>query len=100
MRDSIYPFISSHSHILNKQKTVIIDESERMSPKIQDTWKVVLDQAVNVNFIFITNEIEQLTPYIKSRFDRVEFNYKEDELQKQKINYINNIIDIIYFLFL
>lgn len=94
MRDSIYPFISSHSHILNKQKTVIIDESERMSPKIQDTWKVVLDQAVNVNFIFITNEIEQLTPYIKSRFDRVEFNYKEDELQKQKINYINNIINI------
>lgn len=94
MKDSIYPFISTHAHILNKQKTVIIDESERMSPKIQDAWKIVLDQAVNVNFIFITNEIEQLTPFIKSRFDKIEFNYKEGELQVQKINYINNMINI------
>lgn len=94
LRESIYPFIASHAHILNKQKTVIIDESERMSPKIQDAWKVPLDQATNVNFIFITNEIEQLTPYIKSRFDKIEFNYKDSELQQQKISYINNIINI------
>lgn len=94
LRESIYPFIASHANILGKNKTVIIDESERMSPKIQDAWKVPLDQAKNVNFIFITNEIEQLTPYIKSRFDKIEFNYKEDELRQQKINYINNIVNI------
>jgi len=65
-----------------------------MSPKIQDAWKVILDQAVGINFIFITNEIEQLTPFVKSRFDKIEFNYREDELKQQKINYINNIINI------
>lgn len=94
LRESIYPFIASHSHILSKQKTVIIDECERMKPAIQDAWKVPLDQAKNINFIFITNNIENVTPYIKSRFDKIEFNYKDDELQQQKINYINYIINI------
>lgn len=94
LRESIYPFIASHAHIVGKQKVVIIDECERMSPKIQDAWKVILDQAVGINFIFITNEIEQLTPFVKSRFDKIEFNYREDELKQQKINYINNIINI------
>src|SRR5690606_27883830 len=28
LRESIYPFISSHSNIMGKQKTVIIDECE------------------------------------------------------------------------
>ena len=94
LRDSIYPFISSHASILGKQKTCIIDESERMGPKIQDAWKVPLDEATKVNFIFITNEIEQLTPYIKSRFDKIEFNYKDDELKDQKIKYMQHILDI------
>ena len=94
LRESIYPFIASHAHIVGKQKVVIIDECERMSPKIQDAWKVILDQAVGINFIFITNEIEQLTPFVKSRFDKIEFNYRENELKQQKINYINNIINI------
>lgn len=94
LRESIYPFIQSHAHIIGKQKTCIIDESERMSPKIQDAWKVPLDTAIKTNFIFITNDIEKLTPFIKSRFTLIEFNYKDDELKQQKINYINNIINI------
>ena len=35
LRESIYPFIASHAHIVGKQKVVIIDECERMSPKIR-----------------------------------------------------------------
>lgn len=94
LRQSIYPFISSHAHVMNKQKTVIIDECERMSGKVQDAFKVVLDQATNVNFIFITNEIEKITPFIKSRCDLIEFNYRDGELKTQKINYLQNIINI------
>lgn len=94
LREYIYPFISSHSNIMGKQKTVIIDECERMSPKIQDAWKVILDQATKVNFIFITNEIENLTQPIKSRFTKIEYNYTDQELKTQKINYINNIIKL------
>ena len=52
LRESIYPFIQSHAHIIGKQKTCIIDESERMSPKIQDAWKVPLDTAIKTNFKF------------------------------------------------
>ena len=47
--------------------------------------------------IFITNEIEQLTPFVKSRFDKIEFNYREDELKQQKINYINNYLFILHY---
>lgn len=94
MRNSIYPFIQSHSTVLGKTKTLIIDECERMSEKIQDAFKVVLDKSVNINFIFITNDIEKLTPYIKSRFDLIEFNYTEEELKIQKLNYINHIIKV------
>ena len=65
-----------------------------MSPKIQDAWKVILDTATKINFIFITNEIENLTAPVKSRFTKIEYNYTDEELKIQKINYINNIIKI------
>lgn len=94
LREKIMPFISSHSNVMNKQKTVIIDEAERMKAAVQDAWKIPLDQAKRINFIFITNEPENITTYLKSRFTKIEFNYQEHELQQQKAAYLDNIFNI------
>ena len=76
MRTQIYPFCSQHS-ITGKQKTLIIDECENISNKIQDAFKVILDSSKNVNFIFITNEIEKIIEPIQSRFTKLEYNFSE-----------------------
>lgn len=87
MRTKIYPFCSQHS-ITGKQKTLIIDECENISNKIQDAFKVILDSSKNVNFIFITNEIEKIIEPIQSRFTKLEYNFSESELIEQKKNYL------------
>lgn len=90
----IAPFITSHAHILGKQKVIIVDECERMSSQVQDSWKDNIDKAKNINIIFITNHPEKLTSPIKSRFEHIEFNFKDGELQEQQRNYVQNIINI------
>ena len=87
LRTKVYPFCSQHS-VSGKQKTIIIDEVENISNKIQDAFKVILDQAKNVNFIFITNEIEKIIEPIQSRFTKLEYNFTDTELVEQKRNYL------------
>lgn len=87
MRNKIYPFCTQHS-VLGKQKTVIIDECENISNKIQDAFKVILDSSTNINFIFITNEIDKIIEPIQSRFTKIEYNFNETELIEQKKNYL------------
>lgn len=87
MRQKIYPFCSNHS-VLNKTKTIIIDEAENMSNKIQDAFKIVLDNSKSVNFIFITNEIEKMNTAVRSRCVNIEYNYQGNEIQEQTVNYV------------
>jgi hypothetical protein len=49
---------ASGMSVMQKQKTVIIDEAENIRNNLFDAFKIILDKCVNVNFIFITNEIE------------------------------------------
>jgi DNA polymerase III delta prime subunit len=95
LREKVYPFASNHS-VLGKQKTIIIDESENIADKIQDAFKIILDTAKSVNFIFITNEVEKMNSAIMSRCTQVEYNYQSHELKEQQNNYIlflKNVVD-------
>lgn len=87
MRSKVYPFCSNHS-VLGKKKTLIIDEAENISNKIQDAFKVILDTSTSVNFIFITNEIEKMNTAVRSRCTNIEYNYQTAEIQEQTINYV------------
>ena len=94
LREKIYPFASNYS-ALNKQKTVIIDECENIADKLQDAFKILLDNAKKVNFIFITNEVEKVNSAILSRCAQIEYNFQENELQEQKNNYVALLVNII-----
>ena len=87
MRSKVDPFCSSFS-INGKQKTLIVDECENMSNQVQDAFKMTLDVSKSVNFIFITNEIEKLIDPFRSRCTNIEYNFKDEELEEQKRNYL------------
>ena len=78
----------------NKQKVVIIDECENIRDNLQDAFKILLDQVTRVSFIFITNEIEKVNAAIRSRCTQLEYNFAGSELQEQKRNYVQFVMDI------
>lgn len=94
LREKVYPFASNHS-VLGKQKTIIIDEAENISDKIQDAFKIILDSSKKVNFIFITNEVEKINSAVMSRCTQLEYNYQAAELQEQQTNYILFLKNVI-----
>lgn len=94
LTDKIYPFAGSHS-ALGKQKTIIVDECENIADKLQDAFKIILDSSKNVNFIFITNEVNKVNSAIMSRCTQVEFNYNAAELKEQQDNYILFLLNIL-----
>lgn len=93
MRNKVYPFCSNHS-VLNKTKTIIIDEAENISNKIQDAFKIILDKSTKVNFIFITNEIEKMNTAIRSRCTHIEYNYQLHEIDEQEKNYVKFAVNV------
>ena len=80
--------------VLQKQKTIIIDESENIRDNIQDAFKIVLDKCVKVNFIFITNEVEKINDAIRSRCTNIEYDFGNEDLIEQKQNFISFAIKI------
>jgi replication factor C subunit 3/5 len=93
LRNRIYGFASGFG-VDDKSKTVIIDECENIRNDLQDAFKIVLDQSVSTNFIFITNEVEKINPALKSRCTNIDYDFSGELLEEQKLNYINFIITI------
>lgn len=87
LTEKIYPFAGNHS-VLQKQKTIIIDEFENIADKLQDAFKVILDSSKKVNFIFITNEVEKINSAIMSRCTQIEYNFQNNEMIEQQNNYL------------
>jgi DNA polymerase III gamma/tau subunit len=87
MRKKVYPFVSAHS-VMNRQKFLIVDECENINNKIQDAFKIVLDQCKSVNFVFNTNEPENVIPEIKSRCTNIPYDYQGHEIKDQQGNYV------------
>jgi replication-associated recombination protein RarA len=92
-RNKVVGFASGMS-VLKKQKTIIIDESENIRDNLQDSFKIILDQCVNVNFIFITNEIGKMNEAIRSRCTNIEYDFSGEDLIEQQRNFINFTINI------
>jgi replication-associated recombination protein RarA len=87
MRSKVYPFVSGHS-VLGKQKFLVIDECENIPNKLQDGFKIVLDTAKSVNFVFNTNEPEMVNTAIKSRCINIAYDYQREEVKEQQVHYI------------
>lgn len=94
LRNVIMPFVSGFN-ALGKQKTVVIDECDRLNAIVQDAFKIILDQAKSVNFIFLTNEVEKMNAALRSRFTPIEYNFTATEIEEQKKNYAAFLLDVI-----
>jgi replication-associated recombination protein RarA len=93
MRKKVYPFVSGHS-ALSLQKFLVIDECENIPNKLQDGFKIVLDQAKKVNFVFNTNEPEMVNTAVKSRCINIPYDYQGQEIEDQKKLYIQFIVRV------
>lgn len=94
IRQKVYPFASNHS-VLNKRKTVVIDEASRIRLDLQEAFKIILDQSSNVNYIFITNEPEKMNDAVFSRFIKVDFDFSGSELVEQKQNFVKYTLKVL-----
>lgn len=94
IRKKIMPFASGFS-VLKKQKCIIIDEAENIRDNLQDSFKIILDKCVNVNFIFITNEVEKMNDAIRSRCTNIDYDFVSTELEEQKKNYLTFFIGVL-----
>lgn len=82
LKDQVYPFASNHS-ALGLQKTVFIDEAENIQMKTQQAFKIIMDKATHVNFIFITNHIEKMDDAVLSRCTQISYDYNTAEKNEQ-----------------
>lgn len=92
-RNKVQNFAAGVS-VLQKQKCIIIDESENIRDNLQDAFKILLDKCTNVNFIFITNEVEKMNDAVKSRCTNLEYDFVGDDLTEQKRNFVNFTINV------
>jgi len=94
MRKYVYPFCNSFS-VNDKEKVLIIDEADNIPNKIQDAFKILIDTAKKVRFIFITNEIDKINDAIQSRCTKLNYNYTASELDEQQANYLKFMVDVV-----
>lgn len=93
LRTKVMQFCTGFS-VDQKHKVCIIDECENIRDNIQDAFKILLDQATNVSFIFITNEIEKVNTAVRSRCTTLEYDFTGDDLTEQKRNFVQFIVDV------
>lgn len=68
VRNKVRGFCSSVSLFPDKQKIVLIDESEYLSPNSQSGLrKLIEDSSDNCRFIFTCNELKKIQPPLQSR---------------------------------
>lgn len=93
-RSKILPFCTGFD-FEGKQRTLIIDEADGLSKKIQEAFKVVIEKCNTVNFIFLTNDFEKMNDAIKSRAGGgINFNFSGDMLKEQINNFIRFTLDV------
>lgn len=93
LRQKVMNFASGFS-VLRKQKTIIIDEAENIRNNLQDAFKILLDKSTNVNFIFITNEVDKMNDAIRSRCTNLDYDFSGENLIEHKKNYLSYFLDI------
>lgn len=95
VREKIMPFASGFS-VMNKQKTIIIDECDHIRNDLQDAFKIIFDKCKNVNFIFITNAVEAMNEPLMSRFAEFDYDFNGANLEEHRKLYTKFAIDVCY----
>jgi DNA polymerase III delta prime subunit len=91
LREELYGFCTSRQSPFNqtndKMKYVYLDEFDKATISFQDAFKGFIEEYNNkVRFIITMNHIENVTPEIKSRFNIIDFNPKNN----QEIKFLKN----------
>ncbi len=93
LRGKVMQFATGMS-VLQKQKTIVIDEAENLRDNIQDAFKIIFDKCVSVNFIFITNEVEKLNDAVRSRSTHIDYDFAGENLEEQKKNFVSFTLNV------
>lgn len=97
LRNKIATFCSNKSMLTdgNDKKLVILDEVEGASGQFIKALRGCIDQfSVTSRFISTTNYPDILSGPILSRFELIDFNFKEDEQKELKKRYAKKLVDI------
>jgi len=104
LRDELYDFctsmISPFNRTDDKMKYVYLEEFDKATSAFQDAFKAFIEEYDNrVRFIITMNHIENATPEVRSRFNEISFNPKdEDEKQFLKKGYFKYLKSIALYL--
>jgi len=91
LRNKVTQFATSFS-MDGCKKTVIMDESDRISSNAADSIKGLLDQVVNhCRFIFTTNNFSKIIDPIKSRCHIINFDFSKEESKKLMVLYFKRL---------
>jgi replication factor C subunit 3/5 len=89
VRNTILKFITTAS---DKTKLVILDEADSMTPEAQNALRGVIDKhATRCRFCLICNNINKLTPAIKSRCSKMRFGNLDPDLIIKRIKEITEL---------
>lgn len=79
-----------------KQKVVILDEVERLSPAAQDSLKGILESvSKNCSFILTTNNIQKIEKPLVSRCRRVDFIWDKETSDSLKVKMCHRVVEIL-----
>jgi len=100
IRNDVYNF--SMLKTFREGKVVIFDEADRLSSNAQDALKVLIEEFLNVRYIFITNNINKIIDPLQSRTQKFEIrplNYEQIKercvyiLKNENIKYTDEVLD-------
>ncbi len=95
LRTTVRQFITS-TNWDDRKKMLIIDESDRCSPQLQDGLKSALEEfSKGCTFIFISNHKNKIIEPLQSRLQTIDFHFTSKELEEMKIIFFKICCDIL-----
>lgn len=96
IRSKLEPFVTNLS-IDGRQKMIIGDEMDRMSPQASDSLKSFIEtHSKNCTFIFITNHVNKIIPALLSRLNVIDFTFNKEEQKSLKKQLFKMIVSKIF----
>lgn len=97
VRNKISEFAMNQSvlHYDNPIKVVLIDEADFLTLNAQSGLRATIEQfAKNTRFILTCNYLEKISEPIQSRFQLVDFNFTNEEMNEIKIGQFKRVCEI------
>lgn len=95
LRNDIRNFVTAVSWE-GKNKLVIMDEFDRASPNLQDSFKCAIEEfSSGCNFIIISNHKEKIIKPLQSRLQSIDFRFTQKETNQLKKRFYTVALDIL-----